>query len=113
MARLYTNENFPQPAVSELRKLGHDILTIQETGQANQSMPDADVLSFALSERRILLTLNRKHFIKLHNLHPEHAGIIVCTLDSDFAALSRRIDAAIKTSEPVAGKLIRVNRPAD
>jgi hypothetical protein len=30
--------------VEELRKLGHDVLTIQETGKANQSFPDDGVL---------------------------------------------------------------------
>jgi hypothetical protein len=35
MARLYSNEHFPFPVVEELRRLGHDVLTIQETGQAN------------------------------------------------------------------------------
>ena len=35
MARLYANENFPFPVVEELRKLGHDVLTIQETGKAD------------------------------------------------------------------------------
>jgi len=28
MARLYSNENFPFPAVEELRCLGHDVMTI-------------------------------------------------------------------------------------
>lgn len=30
MARLYANENFPLPAVEELRRLGHDVLTTYE-----------------------------------------------------------------------------------
>jgi uncharacterized protein DUF5615 len=34
MARLYADENFPLPVVEELRRLGHDVLTIYETGQA-------------------------------------------------------------------------------
>ncbi len=33
MALLYSNENFPIPVVQELRKLGHDVVTIQETGK--------------------------------------------------------------------------------
>jgi len=37
MARLYSNENFPLPVVEELRRLGHDVLTIQETGKAEQN----------------------------------------------------------------------------
>jgi hypothetical protein len=35
MARFYSDENFPLPVVEELRKLGHDVLTIHEAGQAN------------------------------------------------------------------------------
>jgi len=31
MARLYSNENFPLLVLLELRRLGHDVLTIQET----------------------------------------------------------------------------------
>ena len=111
MARFYTNENFPIPAAEELRKLGHDVLTIQETGKANQGLSDTEVLAFAHSEKRILLTLNRKHFIQLDTAQPDHSGIIVCTLDPNFAALSKRIDSAVKTHESIAGKLVRINRP--
>ena len=34
MARLYTNENFPVPVAEELRRLGHDVLTIQDNPDA-------------------------------------------------------------------------------
>ena len=71
MAALYSNENFPLPSVLELRRLGHDVLTIQETGRADQAEPDEAVLAFAAEGRRILITLNRRHFIRLHNAgHP-------------------------------------------
>ena len=63
MARLYSNENFPLPVVEELRGLGHDVMTTQETGQAGRALPDETVLAFAHDEGRALLTLNRKHFI--------------------------------------------------
>jgi hypothetical protein len=66
MARLYANENFPLPAVEELRQLGHDVLTTYESGQAGQATPDEDVLAFAVAEGRVLVTLNRKHFVRLH-----------------------------------------------
>ncbi len=84
MARLYANENFPQPVVQELRRLGHDVLTVVETGKAEQSWPDEAVLEFARSEGRAILTLNRKHFIKLHQQSPDHAGIVCCTFDPGF-----------------------------
>jgi len=43
MARLYANENFPLPAVKELRRLGHDVLTSYESGQVGQAKPDEKV----------------------------------------------------------------------
>lgn len=111
MARLYSNENFPVPAVKELRKLGHDILTIQETGKAGQAMSDEEVLAFANKEGQILLTLNRRHFIKLYNKRRPHAGIFVCTFDLDFFALATRIDRFLREDNDLSQKVIRINRP--
>ncbi len=108
MARLYANENFPFPVVEELRRLGHDVLTIQEAGHAGQAEPDETVLNFARSERRILLTLNRKHFVRLHS-RMQHAGIIACTFGADFVALARRIHESIGNRD-LTQQLIRVNR---
>jgi len=111
VARLYSNENFPFPAVEELRRLGHDVLTLLETGKAGIAMPDEDVLAFASAEGRILLTLNRKHFIRLHQQVPTHPGIIVCTFDPDFTALALRIHQALETHPQTIAQLIRINRP--
>jgi hypothetical protein len=74
MARLYANENFPLPAVTELRRLGHDVLTVQETGKAGQAIPDEAVLTFAREAGRVLLIINRRHFIRLHNHGAKHTG---------------------------------------
>lgn len=98
MARLYSNENFPFPVVEELRRLGHDVLTVLETGHAGQAWPDEQVLAFATGEQRTLLTMNRKHFFRLHQLEPAHSGMIACTFDANFAALAARIHAAISSS---------------
>src|SRR4051794_15488855 len=111
MARLYTNENFPLPVVEELRRLDHDVLTSHEAGNAARSVPDDEVLAFAIDERRILLTLNRLHFIRLHRTTPAHSGIIVCTFDLDFPALAGRIDQVLSESSMLDGQLLRVNRP--
>ncbi len=110
MARLYANENFPLPVVNELRRLGHDVLTSQDTGRAEQAVPDEEVLEFAVSQTRAVITLNRKHFVQLHRRESDHSGIIVCTFDRDFIAQAQRIHDATSVSE-LAGKLIRVNRP--
>jgi len=40
-----------------LRNLGHDVLTVQEAGNANQRIPDEQVLAFAVSQERAILTI--------------------------------------------------------
>lgn len=111
MAELYSNENFPLPVVEKLRQLGHDVLTIQETGKGEQSVSDEAVLTFANEKGRAVLTLNRKHFIRLHKKQPNHAGIIVCSFDPDFVGQAHRIHTVIKTQTQLSGQLIRINRP--
>ena len=46
MARFYSNENFPIQTVRALRRLGHDVLTSHDAGNANRSVPDEEVLQF-------------------------------------------------------------------
>jgi hypothetical protein len=91
--------------------LGHDVVTVQETGKAEQAWSDEDVLAFARDEGRALLTLNRKHFIRLHSQSATHAGIITCTVDSDFIGQAARIHDALAACEGLDGQLLRVNRP--
>jgi predicted nuclease of predicted toxin-antitoxin system len=112
MEKLYVNENFPLPVVMFLRQFGYDVLTSLEAGNANQRIPDEDVLAFSTTQNRILLTLNRRDFIKIHRHISIHSGIIVCTEDSDFQALAQRIHLEIfKNKEQFANQLIRVYRP--
>ena len=65
--------------VDELRRMGHDVLTALEAGQANRGIPDPDVLAFAIGVGRAVLTLNRRHFARLHRQVNFHCGIVVCT----------------------------------
>lgn len=109
LANLYADENFPREVVELLRSLGHDVLTSMSAGNAGQRIPDEQVLAFAVSNERAVLTFNRRDFIRLHSLQPIHAGIIVCTEDRDWNALAVRINEAISTVETLNGKLIRVN----
>ena len=111
MAKFYANENFPLPAVESLRQLGHDVLTTGESGKSGQAIPDSQVLGFAIEESRILVTLNRRHFIRLHSEIPNHSGIVVCTFDPNFSALAGRIHDAVATQPQMANQLLRVNRP--
>ena len=109
MARLFADENFPQPVVEELRRRGHAVVTMMEVGKAGQGLTDDAVLTLAAADGRVVLTLNRKHFIRLHDSGRSHAGIVVCTVDLDFDGQAERIHAAL-TASPHGG-LIRVNRP--
>jgi hypothetical protein len=112
MARFYANENFPLPVVAELRRLGHEVLTIHETGQAGRALPDGAVLEAACRENRAIITINRRHFVRLHRDKPDHCGMVVCTFDPDFSALARRIHEAVEARGSLSGQLIRINRPA-
>ncbi len=112
VARLYTNENFPLAVVTELRRLGHDVLTVREAGQDDQGIDDTSALAFATAERRALLTLNRRDLIRLHRQDQFHAGIIACTEDADAIGQAGRIDAAIIAADELTGRLIRVHHPA-
>lgn len=112
MARLYANENFPRRVVEALRILGHDVWTVFEAGNAGQSISDEEVLAFASRHHRAVLTLNRRDFIRLHRVQPDHSGIIVCTQDADTEGQAHRIDEVITSAESLTGQLLRVNRPS-
>lgn len=112
MARLFADENFPQPVVTALRALGHDVLTVAEIGRANQGWPDDEVLAYATDHRRVLLTVNRMHFHRLHQQRPAHGGIVACTEDMDFDGLARRIRAALAATPSATGQFIRIYKPA-
>jgi hypothetical protein len=112
VSRFYSNENIPLAVVQELRRLGHDVLTSFDAGKANAAVPDSEVLGFAAAEGRILLTNNRRHFLRLHKLRTrDHAGRVLCTFDPDFDGQARRIHDAVEAARGLANDVIRVNRP--
>jgi hypothetical protein len=111
MALLYADECFSLLVVEELRKLGHDILTAQEAGQANQRISDADQLAFACAQARAVITFNRLHFKRLHAAVPLHCGIIISTRDSDVVALAGRVHDALSRCQNLVGQLLSILRP--
>ena len=110
MARLYADENVPLPVVDELRALGHDILTVVEDGKGNQRYPDASVLRDATVLGRVTLTLNRTDFRRLHADDANHAGMVLCTYDPNFAGQALRIHELLSTQEDMSGRLLQVYR---
>lgn len=109
--KLYSDENFPLRTVTELRNVGHDVLTAYEDEKANQAISDEDVLARANHLERAVLTLNRKDFKRLHLKNSNHAGIIICTEDADRIGQAKRISKKIAEYEDLSGQLIRVYRP--
>jgi predicted nuclease of predicted toxin-antitoxin system len=111
MARFYADEQFPFPVVELLRALGHDVLTVQEAENADQGIPDEEVLAFAVNQERSILTINRVDFIRLHRRDSNHFGIIFCTNNRNWEQFASRIDEAVTAEQSLQGKLIRVVRP--
>ena len=112
MARLFlADENFPLPVTKELRRLGHDVVTLLDLGKTDQGLGDSAVLALATEQGRAVLTLNRRDFVRLHRQTPGHAGIIVCSLDIDFNGQAHRIAATLDEAESLSGSLFRINRP--
>jgi len=108
VARLFADENFPFPVVEALRRIGYDVATVADARKAGQSLTDRAVLELATADQRAVVTLNRRHFVRLHETEPSHAGIIVCSLDLDFDGQAARIDQAIANEQSIVGRLIRV-----
>lgn len=108
--RFYADENFPLDTVIELRRLGHDVLTMFEDGRANKSIPDESVLKRSIKLERVLLTINRLDFKRLHNADSNHAGIVICTFDPDFVNQASCIDEVCRNSDKVEGTLLRTYR---
>ncbi len=110
MARFYADEQFPFQVVEWLRNLGHDVSTVQEAGNANQRIPDDQVLAFAVSQERSMLTINRIDFIRLHRRDNEHFGIVVCTNNCTQEQFAIQINETVRAEKSLRGKLIRVVR---
>jgi predicted nuclease of predicted toxin-antitoxin system len=112
MASFYADEQFPFQVTELLRNLGHDVLTVQEAGNANQRIPDDQVLAFAVGQERSILTINRIDFIRLHQRNNQHFGIVVCTNNRNWEQFAARVHEAVRDEESLQGQLIRVVRPS-
>ena len=105
---LYADEDFAFPVVELLRHLGHDVLTAQEDGRS--ATLDPDILARAHDLGRVVLTFNRRHFVRMHLKGADHSGIVSATHDDDFSALADRVHTALAGLSP--GRwCLRVNRP--
>lgn len=86
MAKFYLDEDVTRLITTDLRALGHDAASTDELGRKGQTDPKQ--LWFAATERRILVTCNRRDLVLLHEAwvvwqmpgggtRPTHEGLLV------------------------------------
>ena len=77
--RFLFDEDLPQRIAEIARGLGLDAVSVHEIGRRGFS--DAEQLSFAASEKRVLVTRNRNDFIKLtiyrFQTSQPHEGVLI------------------------------------
>ena len=109
--QIYSNENFPIVMVNLLRAEGHDVLTSYEAGQANQRIPDDQVLRYATAMGRILMTENRQDFIDLHHSTSNHPGIIIFKSDRDYIGKIKALTDFLNTEgQLLENRLLRIKK---
>lgn len=59
MARLFADENFPLPVITELRRLGHDVLTVPDAGHARQAQRIHMAITKSAIIEKQFLSINR------------------------------------------------------
>lgn len=106
----YSNENFALDMVKMLRVLGHTVITSYEARQANQAIPDNEVLNYATRNNLIVITFNRDDFIELHNNGVQHSGIIVCKTDRDYQGQVDFLHSYLQTQSSLVNRLIRIKK---
>ena len=95
MVKLYADEQFPLPVIKILRALEYDILTVQDAGKAEQKIPDLEVLQYATSLNRAVLTMNRRDFIRLHNQVSQHEGIVICGSITNWEKIAQALHQSL------------------
>jgi predicted nuclease of predicted toxin-antitoxin system len=109
--RLLADEQFPDRVTDRLRANGHDVARVRDfdVNKRGDGKSDIAVLDLAISQKRAIVTLNRKHFKALHDQNPVHFGIISCHRDDkEPEALGRRIDEQIRAIVDLVGQFITV-----
>jgi hypothetical protein len=108
MARLYADEHSPLKLTMALRALGHDRLTVQKAGNADQRVSDESVLAYMTEDKRAVIRMNYRHFIRLHQQLPNHSSIVVCTQNMDLSGQALRIHQTNIRMPTLAGQLVGV-----
>ena len=97
------NENFPLDAEVEARRLGDDVAWIRTEAPGNK---DRDILSRAVTERRVLLTFDKDFGdLAFQFGPPAHCGIVLFRLQaSSSTALANLVATALQSRSDWAGR---------
>jgi predicted nuclease of predicted toxin-antitoxin system len=94
--RLCTNENLPELCVAALRKAGHDVLWIREAAPGSS---DAEVLSRAQAEERLLLTFDKDfgELVFRRGLSASHGVVLFRIAQPSAAVVAQRVVAILSS----------------
>ena len=108
--KFLADENFPLPTILELRKHGHDVITAEQSGLL--SAKDLEYIRYCNDTSRILLTLNKKHFIKPANLETFRSVIIAVVVHPTAPrVITLLLLRFLATVHPIPGpSMIRIGR---
>ncbi len=107
--RLLLDEHINPEVARQLRKKGFDVLSVEEARMREAS--DEQVLSFAASEKRVIVTYNIRDFQMLlldwHRAGRHHSGIVFVsektasqkTIGPLVQALKKFLDTAPRSSD--------------
>lgn len=101
--RLLTDEQMDVAVVNELRRHGHDVVTVRQlcSDKYGDGFPDESVLLQALAEKRVVITDNRSDFRALHKTMPWHSGIVLCRVYDDAVKKAERISEVLRRRSAV------------
>ena len=100
--RLLADENFPKLVVQELRARNHDVVWISEE---RPGISDSEVLAFATTDKRLLITFDKEDFGELIFRHKRKApfGIILFRFPQNTPERTQTIIAELESRANWAG----------
>ena len=112
LARLYADEDSVAGCRGVLRRLGHDMLTVQEAGRADQGISDSLVLVDATNDKRAILTHNHAISNACIAKLKLHQGIISCTHDRPDRPACSTHQFCDRQVRKIDEQFIRIVRPS-
>jgi hypothetical protein len=113
MAKLIARDDFPLPVIEELRRFGHDVVTVPSGALRSAPLDPAAPLRSPDARRRIWLSLDPDQSASAHRAAPGHSGIVSVKPGKNYAGLAQRIHDALKAHARISRQLILVDGEAE